>query len=87
MISSTSVQSNRLRRRANTIFAVLVVFVVSCLSQDAPPSDSQLLAGLTADFDRLASQTIRPAEGYIPHLYLIPAGYYSQMWDWEMGSA
>jgi len=65
------------------MFVVLAVLVVSCPSQDARSSDSQLLAGLTADFDRLAPQTIRPAEGYIPHPYLIPAGYYSQMWDWD----
>jgi alpha,alpha-trehalase len=42
-----------------------------------------LLPGLTADFSRLAPQTIRPAEGYIKHPYMIPAGYYSQMWDWD----
>jgi alpha,alpha-trehalase len=47
------------------------------------PSGAELLAGLTADFDRLAPQTIRPAEGYIRHPYLIPAGYYPQMWDWD----
>jgi alpha,alpha-trehalase len=42
-----------------------------------------LLPELTADFDRLVPQTIRPADGYIKHPYLIPAGYYSQMWDWD----
>ena len=42
-----------------------------------------LLHDLTADFDRLAPQTIRPADGYIQHPYLIPAGYYNQMWDWD----
>ncbi|MGO8773406.1 MAG: MGH1-like glycoside hydrolase domain-containing protein [Terracidiphilus sp.] len=76
-------RNNCLRRRANTIFAVLFIILVPSLSQEAPNSDSQLLAGLTADFDHLAPQTIRPAEGYILHPYLIPAGYYSQMWDWD----
>ncbi|MGD0914533.1 MAG: trehalase family glycosidase [Terracidiphilus sp.] len=47
------------------------------------PAASGLLAGLTADFNRLAPQTIRPAEGYIHHDYLVPAGYYPQMWDWD----
>jgi alpha,alpha-trehalase len=46
-------------------------------------SDSALLAGLTADFAKLAPQTIRPAQGKILYPYLIPAGYYNQMWDWD----
>jgi alpha,alpha-trehalase len=45
--------------------------------------DQDLLAGLTADFAKLAPQTIRPPSGYIRHPYLIPAGYYNQMWDWD----
>src|SRR6516165_6377406 len=49
----------------------------------AQASDQDLLAGLNADFARLAPQTIRPAKGYIQHPYLIPAGYYDQMWDWD----
>lgn len=46
-------------------------------------SDAALLAALNADFARLAPQTIRPADGYIRYPYLIPAGYYPQMWDWD----
>lgn len=42
-----------------------------------------MLAALNADFARLAPQTLHPAEGYIRHPYLIPAGYYPQMWDWD----
>ncbi|HTX76803.1 MAG TPA: trehalase family glycosidase [Terracidiphilus sp.] len=49
----------------------------------AQPSDQDLLAGLTTDFAKLAPQTIRPASGYIRYPYLIPAGYYNQMWDWD----
>ena len=26
---------------------------------------------------------MRPAQGYIRYPYLIPAGYYNQMWDWD----
>jgi alpha,alpha-trehalase len=44
---------------------------------------SDLLRDLKADFARLAPQTIRAAQGYIRFPYLIPAGYYSQMWDWD----
>jgi alpha,alpha-trehalase len=42
-----------------------------------------LLTSLTADFAPLAPQTIRPADGYIKYPYLVPAGYYPQMWDWD----
>lgn len=34
-------------------------------------------------FDTLKSRSIRPAEGYIKYDYLIPAGFYKQMWDWD----
>lgn len=34
-------------------------------------------------FRRLEPETIRKASGYIPYDYLIPAGYYTQMWDWD----
>lgn len=46
-------------------------------------SEDALLARVNADFGRLAPQTIRPADGYIRYPYLIPAGYYTQMWDWD----
>jgi alpha,alpha-trehalase len=56
-----------------------------CAAQSAPdPLDpNAVLHDLTADFARLAPQTIRPANGYIKHPYLIPSGYYPQMWDWD----
>jgi len=46
-------------------------------------SARDLLARVDTDFGRLAAQTIRPADGYIRYPYLIPAGYYTQMWDWD----
>jgi alpha,alpha-trehalase len=49
----------------------------------AQTADETLYAELTADFARLAPQTIHPAEGSIKYPYLIPAGYYPQMWDWD----
>ncbi len=42
-----------------------------------------LLRDLSAHFDRLRPQSIRPAEGSIKHDYLIPGGFYKQMWDWD----
>lgn len=35
------------------------------------------------EFERLRPQSIRPAEGFIKYDYLIPAGFYKQMWDWD----
>jgi len=44
---------------------------------------SKLKTELTAEFDRLEPQVIQPAEGYLKYPYLIPAGFYKQMWDWD----
>ncbi|MDR3741895.1 MAG: trehalase family glycosidase [Terracidiphilus sp.] len=58
----------------------LLAIAPLCPAQDAPTA---LNDALNTDFARLAPQTIRPADGYIQHPYLIPAGYYNQMWDWD----
>jgi len=42
-----------------------------------------LLKDLSVEYDRLRPQSIRPAEGYLKYDYLIPAGFYKQMWDWD----
>jgi alpha,alpha-trehalase len=64
---------------------VILLSVVALCGQSAPnqPETTALLHDLTTDFNRLAPQTIRPADGYIKYPYLIPAGYYNQMWDWD----
>jgi len=64
---------------------VLPLLAIACARSQcrSQASNHDLLAGLNADFDRLAPQTVRPAKGYIQHPYLIPAGYYDQMWDWD----
>lgn len=56
---------------------------IGCSLAQSSSSDSALLADLDSDFARLAPQTVRPAQGKILYPYLIPAGYYSQMWDWD----
>jgi alpha,alpha-trehalase len=76
------------RCRVRTGLVLIVVFLIPVsLSYaqfpTAQPNHTALLHDLTADFDRLGPQTIRPADGYIKHPYLIPAGYYNQMWDWD----
>lgn len=70
-------------RLHSLVLPALVLFTLAAPSRAAQSSDAVLLAGLTSDFARLAPQTIRPAQGYIRYPYLIPAGYYTQMWDWD----
>src|SRR5262249_36091269 len=43
----------------------------------------KLLAQVSAEYAKLEPQSIRPAEGFIKYDYLVPAGYYGQMWDWD----
>ena len=67
------------------VTAYFELTLLLCSAQSLPdrPDPAALLKDLTIEFDRLAPQTIRPADGYIKHPYLIPAGYYNQMWDWD----
>jgi alpha,alpha-trehalase len=69
------------------VFAFIFIAAAAhvCAAQSAPdqPDPNALLRDLSADFTRLAPQTIRPANGYIKHGYLVPSGYYPQMWDWD----
>ncbi len=67
------------------VLAILNTTVTLSIAQSPSnqPDAKALLHDLTADFDRLAPQTIRPADGYIQYPFLIPAGYYNQMWDWD----
>ena len=62
---------------------LLAVFFIPVAIFAAQSDPTALLRDLTADFARLAPQTVRPADGYIKHPYLIPSGYYPQMWDWD----
>jgi len=71
--------------RAALLLIVAALALRPSLAQSPPeqPDPSALLHDLTSDFDRLAPETIRPADGYIKHPYLVPSGYYPQMWDWD----
>jgi alpha,alpha-trehalase len=70
-----------------TLFLFAVLLNPNAISAAQSPHDqpdpATLLKNLTSDFARLAAQTIRPADGYIKQPYLIPSGYYPQMWDWD----
>ncbi|HUY81717.1 MAG TPA: trehalase family glycosidase [Acidobacteriaceae bacterium] len=58
-------------------------WVLHATNAHPKPGGARTLATLSANFTRLAPETIQPAQGYIKHDYLIPAGYYPQMWDWD----
>jgi alpha,alpha-trehalase len=82
----------RLRRpgssRSNTLILIRLILILLILSLRGLPAcgqspDATLLASLTENFARLAPQTVRPAQGYIRYPYMIPAGYYDQLWDWD----
>ncbi|CAM4088666.1 trehalase family glycosidase [Zobellia roscoffensis] len=38
---------------------------------------------LKKEFEHLSTKVVQPAEGYLEYPYLIPAGFYKQMWDWD----
>jgi alpha,alpha-trehalase len=72
--------------RTNLVFIATLAIAIAPSPAQSPADEREptaILQDLAADFDRLAPQTIRPADGYIQHPYLIPAGYYNQMWDWD----
>ena len=50
------------------------------------PTDQQLadtLQQIEEQYKTLSQITIQPGEGYLKYPYLIPAGFYKQMWDWD----
>ena len=74
-----------------TIRSIRVPLILSLLfsldgvlcAADKPASLAQTLTEVSAAYAKLEPQSIRPAEGFIKYDYLIPAGYYKQMWDWD----
>jgi alpha,alpha-trehalase len=64
----------------------LLVLVFGCLSFPQTKVSARpdaLLERVSAAYAKLEPQTMRPPEGYFKYDYLIPAGYYKQMWDWD----
>lgn len=44
---------------------------------------SRVKDSLTAYFDAISPRVVKPAEGFLKYPYLIPSGFYQQMWDWD----
>src|ERR1700722_1911595 len=62
--------------------ALLAVLVATCWPVTYPDS-KQLLSEVSNAYAQLEPRSIRPAEGFIQYDYLIPSGYYKEMWDWD----
>ena len=76
------------------ICLVTISLMLSCSVEDSGSSeqtgvifsDSDLEAiykDINSKFLEIDHKVIQPAEGYLKYPYLIPAGYYKQMWDWD----
>ncbi len=66
------------------LLLALLVCPVDHAHNGKPADDlAQTLTQVSAAYAKLEPQSIRPAEGFIKYDYLIPAGYYKQMWDWD----
>ncbi|MGD0308583.1 MAG: trehalase family glycosidase [Acidobacteriota bacterium] len=82
----------------NLTVSLAALLILSCLSVKVPMAFSEnpavqsdpsqddlkgLLHQVDIAYARLQPQTLMPAEGYLKHDFLIPAGFYKQMWDWD----
>ena len=60
-----------------------ILFSTASSAADKSANLAQTLDQVSTAYARLEPQSIRPAEGFIKYDYLIPAGFYKQMWDWD----
>lgn len=66
------------------ILIILFLIGINVSAQKNKNSNMKTLYNdIKSKFEKLRPQSIRPAEGYIKYDYLIPAGFYKQMWDWD----
>ena len=72
----------RLTRPCLLLLSILVS-IPSGRAADPSSNLAPTLTDVSAAYANLEPQSIRPAEGFIKYDYLIPAGYYKQMWDWD----
>jgi alpha,alpha-trehalase len=65
------------------MLAALFALWLASPQANTPEKLQPLLDDVSFAYAKLEPQTIRPAEGYFKYDYLIPAGFYKQMWDWD----
>jgi len=63
--------------------ALTLVAMLASPQTHTSPNLQALADDVSSAYAKLEPQTIRPADGYLKYDYLIPAGYYKQMWDWD----
>jgi len=83
------------------LVSMLFSVIISCKHENTETVSSEedttinkqvlndLYKDLSTDFKIQSKKVIQPPEGYLEYPYLIPAGFYKQMWDWDgffMGS-
>ena len=83
----------RIAARAFTIPGIYILAIACQPKENTPlrnnaPGEVRedlgpLLENLASKFEALRPKVIQPAEGYLKYPYLIPAGFYKQMWDWD----
>ena len=80
--------------RKTILFLALSLSIIGCQPADQSANSlvlantdadslQQLYQNLSREFDKLRPQVIMPADGYLENPYMIPAGFYKQMWDWD----
>ena len=69
--------------RFGLLLALLFVLLIPAGAGEQPGDLPHTLEQVSVAYAKLEPQSIRPAEGFIKYDYLIPAGYYKQMWDWD----
>jgi alpha,alpha-trehalase len=69
--------------RLSSLAAFLFACALMSHAADRSASLAQTLDHVSTAYAKLELQSIRPAEGFIKYDYLIPAGFYKQMWDWD----
>lgn len=68
------------------ILSLVTSSMIMSLSAQTPtkyPDLQSLNTRIAAGFDTLRTQVVKEPKGFIKHPYLIPAGFYSQLWDWD----
>lgn len=68
--------------RLRWTIVLLVLLSAPCWPADNSGTQ-RLLTEVANAYAQLEPRSIRPAEGFIKYDYLIPAGYYEEMWDWD----
>ncbi len=51
--------------------------------RDGGRTTTQVFERIRESFSGLRRLVVKPARGYIPYDYVVPGGFYEQLWDWD----